>query len=180
MSSVVKAVNRAFDRVETRPFWKVRLISLLLVGLSALTAAATIVLIIFGAPLGAAISRKAHLGGVWDAVWTIARWPVAFAAVLLLFSFIYQLAPNVDSRRWRWITPGSLLGALLWLALSGLFALYVKYAGSYTKTYGTLASGVILLLWLNYTAMAILFGAELNAQLDRQAHIRAARRSGRP
>jgi membrane protein len=180
MSSVVKAVNRAFDRVETRPFWKVRLISLLLVALSALTATATIVLIIFGAPLGAAISRKAHLGGVWDAVWTIARWPVAFAAVLLLFSFIYQLAPNVDARRWRWITPGSLLGALLWLALSGLFALYVKYAGSYTKTYGTLASGVILLLWLNYTAMAILFGAELNAQLDRQAHIRAARRSGRP
>jgi membrane protein len=166
--------------VETRPFWKVRLISLLLVGLSALTAAATIVLIIFGAPLGAAISRKAHLGGVWDAVWTIARWPVAFAAVLLLFSFIYQLAPNVDARHWRWITPGSLLGTMLWLALSGLFALYVKYAGSYTKTYGTLASGVILLLWLNYTAMAILFGAELNAQLDRQAHIRAARRSGRP
>jgi len=66
------------------------------------------------------------------------------------------------------------LGGLLWLALSGLFALYVTFAGNYTKTYGTIASGIILLLWLNYSAFALLYGAELNAELDRQADIRAA------
>jgi len=169
MGSIVKAVNRAHDRIETRPFWKVRLISILLVFLTALIAAATLVLIIFGAPLGAAISRKAHLGGAWDVTWAVLRWPVTFGAVLLFFSLVYYLAPNVERRNWKWITPGSVLGSLLWLALSGLFALYVTFAGSYSKTYGSLAAGVILLLWLNYTAWAILFGAELNAQLERRA-----------
>jgi membrane protein len=72
------------------------------------------------------------------------------------------------------VSPGSVVGGLLWLLLSGLFAVYVTYAGNYTRTYGALASGVILLLWLNYSAFALLFGAELNAELDRQADIRAA------
>ena len=77
-------------------------------------------------------------------------------------------------RRWRWITPGSVAGSLAWLALSALFALYTSVLHPYSKTYGTLASGIVLLLWLNYSAVALLFGAELNAELDRQAEIRAA------
>jgi membrane protein len=174
MSSVVKAVNRAYDRIETRPFWKVRLISVFLVSLSGLVTAAMLILVIFGGPLGNAISRKAHLSGAFDLVWAILRWPIAFAAVLLFFALVYYLAPNKEQRDWKWITPGSLVGALLWLILSGLFALYASFSGSYSKTYGSLAAGVILLLWLNYTAWAILFGAELNAELDREADIRAA------
>jgi membrane protein len=102
------------------------------------------------------------------------RWPIAFVAVLLFFSLIYYLAPDVPHRNWKWVTPGSLVGGVLWLALSGLFAVYATLSGSYTKTYGSLAAGIILLLWLNYTAWAILFGAELNSELDRQADIRAA------
>jgi membrane protein len=94
--------------------------------------------------------------------------------VLLFFAFVYYLAPNKPQRNWKWISPGSLVGSLLWLALSALFALYVTFAGSYSKTYGTLASGIILLLWLNYSAFALLYGAELNSELDRQADIRAA------
>ena len=172
--TIVKAVNRAYDRRETRPFWQVRAISIVLVVLSAITIAAMFLLVIAGGPLGRAIADRAHLGATWDWVWSIFRWPIAFAAILLLFALIYYLAPNVDVRSWKWITPGSVVGALIWLALSGLFALYVTFAGSYSKTYGTLASGVILLLWLNYTAWAILFGAELNSELDRQADIRAA------
>jgi membrane protein len=104
----------------------------------------------------------------------MARWPVAFCAILLFFGLVYYLAPNGEQRSWKWITPGSIVGGLLWLLLSGLFALYVTFAGNYTKTYGAIASGVILLLWLNYSAFALLFGAELNAELDRQADIRAA------
>jgi membrane protein len=174
MGSIVKAVNRAFDRLETRPFWHIRLVSIVLVILSGLTSAAIFLLVIAGGPLGRAIADQAHLGGAWDWIWGIFRWPVAFVAILLFFALVYYLAPNVDVRNWKWITPGSLVGALLWLALSGLFALYVSFFGSYSKTYGSLAAGVILLLWLNYTAWAILFGAELNSELDRQADIRAA------
>jgi membrane protein len=174
MGSVIKAVNRAYNRQETRPFWKLRTIAILLVVLSGITTALLFLLIVVGGKLGDAISKKAGLSGAFDWTWGILRWPVAFAAILLFFAFVYYLAPNREQRSWKWITPGSLLGGVLWLALSGLFAVYVTYAGHYTKTYGTIASGVILLLWLNYSAFALLYGAELNSELDRQADIRAA------
>jgi membrane protein len=174
MGSVIKAVNRAYDRMETRPFWKTRLIAIALVLLSSATILVLAVLIVFGGPIAQAIADKAGFGSAFTLLWSIARWPIAFVAVLLLFGLIYYYAPNVDHRRWQWVTPGSFVGALLWLALSGLFTLYVTFAGSYSKTYGSLAAGVILMLWLNYSAWAILFGAELNAELERQADIRAA------
>jgi len=166
-SSLIKAVNRAYGCAETRPFWRLRLIAVLLVVLSALTTAATLVLIIFGAPLGSAIANKAQLGTAWNVTWAILRWPVTLAALLTFFALVYYLAPNLEVRRWKWITPGAVVGSLLWLALSALFALYATFSGSYSRTYGTLAAGVILLLWLNYGAWAILFGAELNAQIRR-------------
>ena len=174
MGSVVKAVNRAYDRVETRPFWKVRLIAIVLVVASGIVTAGTLLMIVFGGTLGEAIAQQADLGSAFEWIWDIVRWPLAFVAVLLLFALIYFLAPNKDQRSWKWITPGSLVGAVMWLALSGLFALYTSLSGSYSKTYGALAGGIILLLWLTYSAWAILFGAELNAELDRQADIRAA------
>jgi membrane protein len=174
MGSVIKAVNKAYDRLETRPIWKLRLIAIVLVVLSAVVVIGVAVLIVFGGPLGQAIADKAHLGSVFKVLWAILRWPVAFAAILFFFAFVYYLAPNREQRDWKWVSPGSLVGSALWLVLSGLFALYASFAGSYSKTYGSLAAGVILLLWLNYTAWALLFGAELNAELDREADIRAA------
>jgi membrane protein len=174
MSAVIKAVNRAYERQETRPFWRVRIYALILVIATGLTTAGLFVLIVFGGPLGDAIARRARLGGAWDWIWGIFRWPLAFCAILLFFALVYYLAPNTDQRNWKWITPGSLLGAILWLVLSGLFALYTHFSGSYDRTYGSLAGGIVLLLWLYYSAVALLFGAELNAQLDRQADIHAA------
>jgi membrane protein len=174
MNAMIKAVNTAYDRIETRPFWRVRLIAILLVSLSGLVLAGTFLLIVFGGPLGEAIADKADLGGAFDLVWALLRWPLAFVAVLLFFSLVYYLAPNIDQRSWKWVTPGSFVGAVLWLALSGLFALYTSFSDSYDKTYGSLAGGIVLLLWLSYSSMAVLFGAELNAELDRQADIRAA------
>jgi membrane protein len=174
MGSVIKAVNRAYDRQDSRPFWKLRAIAILLVTITGLTTALVFLLIVVGGKLGDAISKKAGLGGAFEWAWGIVRWPVAFLAILLFFAFVYYLGPNFDQRNWKWITPGSVVGGLLWLVLSGLFALYVTFAGHYTKTYGSIASGVILLLWLNYSGVALLFGAELNAELDRQADIKAA------
>jgi len=174
MAAVIKAVNRAYDRVESRPFWKVRLIALVLVLATALTLSLTLALIVFGGPLGRAIADEARLGNVFDVVWGVARWPLAFTAILLFFALVYYLAPNTTQRSWRWITPGSLLGGVVWLAISGLFALYTSLSDTYDETYGSLAAGIVLLLWLNYSALALLFGGELNAELDRQADIRAA------
>ena len=169
MGSVIKAVNRAYERVETRPFWKTRLIAAVLVVLTGITTAGTLLLVVFGGPLGDAIARRGHFGGAFDLLWTAIRWPLAFVAVLLFFGLVYYLAPNTDVRSWRWVSPGSLVGGIGWLALSGLFALYTSFSDSYSKTYGALAGGIVLLLWLNYSAFALLYGAELNAELDRRA-----------
>jgi membrane protein len=174
MGSLVKAVNRAYDRIETRPFWKVRLIAIVLVLLTGVVMAGLFLLIVFGGPLGEAIAEQANLGGAFDLLWDLLRWPLTFGAILIFFAIVYYLAPDVQHRSWKWITPGSFVGAVLWLVLSGLFALYTSFAGSYDKTYGSVAGAIVLLLWLNYSAFAILFGAELNSELDRQADIRAS------
>ncbi|HWG56819.1 MAG TPA: YihY/virulence factor BrkB family protein [Gaiellaceae bacterium] len=174
MGSVVKAVNRAYDRVETRPFWKTRLVSITLVVLTGLTTAGLLLLIVFGGPLGEALASYAGLGGAFHWVWNVLRWPIAFVAVLLFFAIVYYLAPNTDVRTWKWVTPGSVVASVGWLVLSALFALYTSLSDSYSKTYGALASGVVLMLWLNYSAFALLFGAELNAELDNEAEMHAA------
>jgi len=167
MGSVVTAVNRAEELPETRPFWKVRLVALVLVAATVVVSTGTLLLIVGGGTLGDAIAARASLGGAFTWTWNISRWPLAFVAVLLFFALVYYLAPDAEDRQWRWLTPGSVLGSLMWLALSGLFALYTAFSDSYSKTYGTLAGGIVLLLWLNYSAWAILFGAELNAELAR-------------
>jgi membrane protein len=168
MSSVVKAVNRAYETEETRPLWKVRLISVVLLLASATVLAGDLLLIVLGGKLGDAIAARADQGAAFTWFWNLARWPIGFAVVLLLFAFIYYLGPNHEQRRWRWISLGSIVGSLMWLVLSGLFALYTSFSSSYTRTYGSLASGIVLLLWLNYSAWAVLFGAELNSELDRR------------
>ena len=174
MTTIIKAVNRAYETFETRPFWKTRAIALLLVVATGITTAGVFLLIVVGGSLGDAIANKAGLGGAFQWIWGILRWPITFTAILLFFALVYYLGPDKEQRNWKWITPGSVLGSILWLILSGLFALYVTFAGNYTKTYGTIASGIILLLWLNYSAFALLYGAELNSELDRQADVRAA------
>jgi membrane protein len=174
MGSIVKAVNRAYGRVETRPIWRVRGIAVVLVLASGTVLAGLLLLIVLGGKLGDAIAAKAGYGDAFTWLWNLARWPLAFVVILLLFALVYYLAPNVEERSWKWSTPGSLVGALAWLALSGLFALYTSFSDSFSRTYGALAGGIILLLWLNYSAWAVLFGAELNSEADRQAEMRAA------
>jgi membrane protein len=174
MNTIIKAVNRAYDVIETRPVWKTRLTAIVLVALTGLVTAGLFLLIVFGGPLGTAIADRAGLGSAFELVWSVVRWPLAFVAVLLFFALVYYLAPNLQHRRWQWLTPGSVVGAVMWLALSGLFALYTSFSDSYSRTYGALASGIVLLLWLNYSAFALLFGAELNSELVRRAEVRAA------
>jgi membrane protein len=174
MGAMMKAVNRAYERIETRPFWKQRLTAIVLVAATGLVTAGMFLLIVFGGALGDAIVSRTGLGGAFKLFWNIVRWPIAFCAVLLFFALVYYLAPNMSQRSWRWISPGSIVGAILWLVLSGLFAIYTSFSSSYSKTYGSIAGAIILLLWLNYSSWAVLFGAELNAELDREADIHAA------
>jgi len=142
MGAVVKAVNRAYDRLETRPFWKLRLTSLVLVVATGIVLAGMFLLIIFGSSLGDAITRRTPLDGGFKVFWKIGRWPIAFIAVLLFFSLAYYPAPNKEQRNWKWVTPGSLVGSVMWLGLSGLFAFYTSFSSSYDRTYASLAGGI--------------------------------------
>jgi membrane protein len=171
-SSLIKAVNRASEIAETRKIWTVRLLALALVVLTALVTAVVFVLIVFGAPLGEAIAKRADLGHQFIVVWQAMRWPIAFAGLVVFNEAVYWLAPNRTPRNWKWLAPGSLLAATLWLALSALFSLYTNYSSSYDRTYGSLAGVIILLLWLDFSAVALLFGAELNAELERRGRAR--------
>jgi membrane protein len=166
--AVIKAVNRASDLKETRPWWKQKTLALFLVVLTGLGTAMVFVLIVFGGPLGNAVANRAGLGSEFTTAWAFIRWPIAFAGILLFFATVYYVAPNRE-QNWRWVTPGSMVGAALWLLLSGLFALYTSFSHSYDRTYGAIAGAIILLLWLNYSALALLYGAELNAALERSA-----------
>jgi membrane protein len=109
--------------------------------------------------------------GVEDAAvtaWDIAKWPVIALVVVTMFSVLYWAAPNLKQPNFRWLTPGGILAVVVWLAASGLFALYVANFSSYNATYGALAGVVVFLVWLWITNVAILLGAELNAELERQ------------
>ena len=97
MNTIVKSINKAYERPETRPFWKVRLLSVVLVVLTGLVTAGLFLLIVFGGPIGEAIADQAKLGGAFDLLWAIVRWPLAFVAILLFFALVYYLAPNLTS-----------------------------------------------------------------------------------
>ena len=162
-------MNNAYDANETRPWWKKRLIALVLtVSLSVLIIGAIIV--IFG---GSKIAE--HLGanyGFSDAfviTWKILQWPIAFAFMLLAFALIYYFAPDLRDQDWKWITPGSVTGVVLWLLVSFAFKGYLHFFDSYSKTYGSLGAVIVLMLWLYLTAAAVLIGGEINSEIENLA-----------
>jgi membrane protein len=108
------------------------------------------------------------VGGTAVTVWDIAKWPVLLLVVSLMVSILYWTAPNVRHAGWRWITPGGLFAVVVWAIASGAFALYVANFSSYNKTYGALAGVIIFLVWLWLSNLAILLGAEMNAELERE------------
>ncbi len=123
-------------------------------------------LVFLGGALSEFVFSQVGLGATTAAVWRYARWPAALLAMILIYAVVYFAAPNVEIRRFQWITPGALFGVLAWLLASAAFFLYVANFGSYQATYGAFAATVILLVWLWLTNVVLLFGAELNAVID--------------
>ncbi|MDQ5831632.1 MAG: YihY/virulence factor BrkB family protein, partial [Actinomycetota bacterium] len=117
------------------------------------------------------VGNLVGLGDTAIQVWNIAKWPVLLLFVSFMFAVLYWAAPNVKQAGFRWITPGSLLAVLGWIAASAAFAFYVANFGSYNKTYGALAGPIIFLVWLWISNIMILLGAELNAEVERGRRI---------
>src|SRR5215211_2475462 len=165
-AALINALNRAYDVQETRPFWKVRGIAILMtLGLSVLILVGVLLLVV-GEPIGRAVADVFGLGGLFELVWNIARWPVALFFMVFTVALLYYFAPDVN-QPFRWITPGGLIGVLLWVLASAGFNFYVDNFGSYDKTYGSIGVVIILLLYLYISSLTILFGATLNAILVR-------------
>jgi membrane protein len=179
MTAFMRALNKAYDRDESRNFVRQRFVALQMV--AALGAAFLLIfgLLVLGPLVSDWIGSALDIEGVIGWVWWIAQWPVLFVGLLAAFSTVLYLGPNVDHPKWRFITPGTLLAVVVWLAASGLFAVYTSMFGSYNKTWGTLAAVIVMLTWLWLTALALLFGAEVNAEAERSRELRQGEAAGR-
>jgi len=177
MTAVITTLNKAYDIEEWRPWWKQRLVA---VGLSlaiALFAAIALTLLIGGADLGASVSSWAGAGGVFRRTWIIAQWPVALFCVVFAIDLVYYFAPNAETR-WVWISPGSLLATALWLLTSFGFKYYLAHVSNIAAVYGAIGSVIVLLLWFYLSGLALLIGAELNAEIDKAMPSRDRRPQG--
>ncbi len=173
VAAFMRASNAIYDIGEGRPIWKtapVRLgVTLVLLVLLAITAAA----VVLTGGLAKEAGNLVGLGSSVVSVWDIAKWPVLLLIVSFMFSILYYFSPNVKHPKFSFITPGGLLGVLVWIIASAAFAFYVANFGSYNKTYGALASVIVFLVWLWISNIAILLGAEVNAERERGRQIEA-------
>lgn len=173
MVGLQMGLNVAYDVKTDRKFVKKRLVAFELMLATLVLGGAATALIVFGAPLGDALGDNLPFGSAFVVLWTIFRWVLGIAALTLLFATIYFLAPNRETPKWVWVSPGGLLAVGIWLLASLGFSIYVGNFGTYDQTYGALLAGVVvLLLWLYLTALAMVAGGELNAELERQSAVK--------
>lgn len=166
-----RAMNVSFEVQGGRGFLqrkKTDLISSLVLGSLVLL---TLILVFVGGDFAADLLGFVGLGSTAAEVWAIARWPAAGFAAMLAFSWIYYVTPDVRHRGFRWVTPGAAAGVLLWLLASAGFSLYVSNLGNLNATYGSFATAIVLVFWLWLTNIALLFGAELNAEIEREQEL---------
>jgi membrane protein len=165
MTAIIDTLNRAYDIQESRPWWKVRLNAIGLTIAIALFIVLSTALVLVGPALAERVAQWFSLGPAFAWTWKIVQWPVVFVLVSVAFAIIYYYAPDAQ-QEWVWITPGSLLATLLWLLVSLGFKLYVVAFGGYNATYGTIGGVIVLLLWFYLSGLAVLVGAELNAEIE--------------
>jgi membrane protein len=162
-----RASNVIYEVEEGRPFWKLRPLQLAMSLLLILLVAVSAIAVVVTGPLAEQVGELFGLEGTAVTVWDLAKWPVIVLIVITMLGVLYYGAPNVRQPGFRWITPGGVLGVSLWILASAGFALYVANFGSYNKTYGSLAGVIVFLVWLWISNLAVLLGAELNAELER-------------
>ncbi|MEU7656801.1 YihY/virulence factor BrkB family protein [Micromonospora taraxaci] len=173
VGAFMRASNTIYDVPEGRPIWKTLPIRLGVTAVIGVLLLASAVIVVFTGRLAESVGDVIGVGSTAVAVWDIAKWPVLLVLVSLMFAILYWASPNARHGGFRWVSPGGVLAVVIWLLISGLFAFYVSNFGSYDKTYGTLAGVIIFLVWLWLSNIAILLGAEFDAELERGRAIAA-------
>jgi membrane protein len=165
MTAIIGTLNSAYDIEEGRPWWKVQLTALLLTLGVALFILVSFALVIVGPTLAEKVADWVRLGGAFEWTWKILQWPVVFALACTGIAMIYYFAPDAE-QDWVWLTPGSVVSTILWLLASLAFKYYVVNISSYAATYGAIGGVMVLMLWFYLSGAAILFGAEMNAEIE--------------
>jgi len=167
VSTFIKALNRAYDVEETRPFWRRKGTEILLTLFVGIVAAAAFIFIVFGGKLGDAIAKHIGAGHIFTIVWNILRWPLILAFISLALAVLYWIGPNIK-QKFTWISPGAIVATIAWVVAIGVFGLYVSKFGNYNKTYGTLGGIIVLLLVFYISSLVIMFGGQLNSELAKR------------
>jgi membrane protein len=167
VGSFGRAMNRVYEIREGRPIWKLRPWMLLVTLVVLLLAVVVALALVLTGPAAQAVGDALGLGSTVVTVWNIAKWPVMLLAVIVAVAVLYYATPNVRQPKFRWISVGAVLAIVVWIVASAAFGFYVSNFSSYNKTYGALAGAIVFLLWLWISNLALLFGAELDAELER-------------
>ncbi|UFU01940.1 YihY/virulence factor BrkB family protein [Ruania suaedae] len=168
-----RAMNRIYETTEGRPVWKLRPAMYLLTLVLLVLVALSVVLLAISGPVAEAIGSAIGLGGVAVTIWSIARWPVLLAVVVLVVALLYYFTPNVKQPKMRWISPGAIIAIVVAILASVGVGFYLANFGSYNQTYGSLAGVIIALLWIYVMNLALLFGAEVDAEAERSRQLQA-------
>jgi membrane protein len=173
VGSFGRAMNRIHEVEEGRPVWKLRPVMLLVTLVTVILVALVLLALVVSGPLAESLGNVIGLGSTAVLVWNIAKWPVILVVVVLIVALLYFATPNVKQPKFRWLSVGAFLAILVWVVASAAFGFYVSNFSSYNKTYGSLAGVIVFLLWLWLTNVALLFGAELDAELERGRQLQA-------
>src|SRR3954449_7110012 len=171
VAAFMRASNAIYEVGEGRPIWKTAPTRFLTTLVLVVMLAAVAIAVTVTGPLAQQVGKLVGLGSTAVTVWDIAKWPVVLVVVMSMFAILYWAAPNVRHPRFRWVSPGGIAGVLLWLVASAAFALYVATFAHYNKTYGALGGVIVFLMWLWISNIAILLGAEFNAEVERGRQI---------
>ncbi|RBY80345.1 ribonuclease [Blastococcus sp. TF02-09] len=172
VGAFTRAANVVYETPEGRKVWKLKPLQLLITLIGVLSAAVIAAMVVLSGPIVEAVGQGIGLGDTAIDIWNIAKWPVIVVLVALMIAVLYYATPNVRLRGFKWVSPGAGVAILVWGIASALFAFYVGNFGSYNKTYGALAGVIIFLIWFWLTNVALLFGIELDAEIERTKELK--------
>ena len=172
MQNVMWALNMAYDREETRGFVRRRIVAAAMAVFALMASALALGLLVLGPHLSRWIGDAVGDKTVVEIVWWVAQWPILIGGLLLAFAIIYYLGPNIEHPKWQFLSFGAVFAVVVWLVASGAFAFYASRFGSYNKAWGSLSAVVVMLTWLWISSVALLLGAELNAEAERSRELR--------
>ncbi|WP_169582248.1 MULTISPECIES: YihY/virulence factor BrkB family protein [Microbacterium] len=168
-----RAMNRIYDIEEGRPFWKLRPVQLLVTVMTVILVTACLVILVVSGPIADAVGQALGVGSTVTTVWDIVKWPLLALLVVVMVAILYYATPNAKQPKFRWISLGALVAILVLAIATAAFFLYVANFSSYDRTYGSLAGIVVFLLWMWIANLALLFGAEFDAELERGRELQA-------